>query len=122
MHRALGGAPVSRVLPLSLRGRRLRWAAALAGCLRAFAVRVRRGLPLYNKKKIHGRGMRPRFSQLLHLKNKFFLGKKLVRSALSYAKNYKDGAMPRLLRAELESGQKSKFCPHPKFAFFKTKP
>jgi len=29
--------------------------------------------------------------------------------------------MPRLLRAALESWQKSKFCPHPKFAFLQDK-
>jgi len=41
MPRALGGAPVALDLPLSLRGRRLRLAAAWAGCLRANAKRVR---------------------------------------------------------------------------------
>jgi hypothetical protein len=35
-------------------------------------VRVRRGSPLYNKRKIHGRGVRPRFSSLYTLKTKFF--------------------------------------------------
>jgi len=42
----------------------------------------------YNNKKIYGRGVRPRFSQLLHLKNKIFFRKELGRSALSYAKDY----------------------------------
>jgi len=47
-------------------------AAALAGCLLANAMRVRRGSPLYNNKKIYGRGVRPRFSQNYPLKTKFF--------------------------------------------------
>jgi len=41
MHRALGGAPISRVLPLSLRRRRLRLAPALVGWLLANSMRVR---------------------------------------------------------------------------------
>jgi len=51
-------------------------------------MRVRRGSPLYNNKKIYGRGVRPRLKLSLHLKNKIFLGKRLGRSALSYAKDY----------------------------------
>jgi len=71
MHRALGGAPVARVQRRSL-GR----------SLRANAMRVRRGSPLYRKKKIYGRGVRPRYSQLLYIKTKIFLGKNgLGRSA-----------------------------------------
>jgi len=61
MHRALGGAP-------ALSGQ---W-RSLGRSLRGNAMRVRRGSPLYNNKKINGRGVRPRFSQFLHLKNKFF--------------------------------------------------
>jgi hypothetical protein len=38
-------------------------------------MRVRRGPPLYNNKKIYGRGVRPRSSQNYNLKTKIFLGK-----------------------------------------------
>ena len=71
MPRALGGAP-------TLSGQ---W-RSLGRSLRANAVRVRRGSPLYNNKKIYGRGVRPRFSQCNTLKTKIFLGKRLGRSAL----------------------------------------
>ncbi|MDD5465024.1 MAG: hypothetical protein PHP73_01600 [Candidatus Omnitrophica bacterium] len=66
------GAPASPDLPLGFCRQKPRLAAALSGCLRAFAMRVRRGSPLYNNKKIQGRGVRPRFSQNYSLKTKFF--------------------------------------------------
>jgi len=50
MHRALGGAPVSCELPLGFCRQKPRWAAALVGCLRAFAMRVRRGRRLQQQK------------------------------------------------------------------------
>ena len=76
MHRALGGAPVSRELPLGFCRQKPRWAAALAGCLLANAIRVRRGLASGKARlKIKCQPQRPRFSQSLHLKNKNFLGK-----------------------------------------------
>jgi hypothetical protein len=56
MHRALGGAP-------TLSGQ---W-RSLGRSLLANAMRVRRGSPLYINKKIHGRGVRPRFKLFLHL-------------------------------------------------------
>jgi len=61
MPRALGGAPI-----LSVHWR------SLGRSLLANAMRVRRGSPLYNNKRIYGRGVRPRFKLSLHLKNKFF--------------------------------------------------
>jgi hypothetical protein len=47
-------------------------------------------------------------------KNKnFFRKEQLGRSALIYAKNYKDGAMPRLLRAEPQSKSMGRaWCGH----------
>jgi len=50
-------------------------AAAWVGCLLANAVRVRRVSPLYNKRKIQVRGVRPRYNYQV-LKTKIFLGKK----------------------------------------------
>jgi len=51
MHRACRRSRISRA-PVGLAGARPPLAAALAGCLLANAMRVRRGSPLYNNKKI----------------------------------------------------------------------
>jgi hypothetical protein len=83
MHRALGGAPA-----LSAQWR------SLGRSLPANAARVRRGSPLYNNKKIHGRGVRPRFSQLLQPKNKIFIGKKLGRFPLYNKKRARVAGCP----------------------------
>jgi hypothetical protein len=72
MPRALGGAPGAPVLPVAPLGSGAPLAAAWAGCLRANAMRVRRGSPLQQEKKIHGRGVRPRSKLSLYLKTKFF--------------------------------------------------
>ncbi len=85
MHRALGGAPTLSVQWRSL-GRSLR--ANVNACAAWLAA--------LRQKKIKCRGVRPRFSFFYTLKTKFFR-KELGRSALGYAKNYRDGAMPRLL-------------------------
>jgi hypothetical protein len=51
-------------------------------------MRVRRGSPLYNIKKIQGRGVRPRFVKLSNLKNKIFFRKEeLGRVPLTTIKN-----------------------------------
>ena len=90
MHRS---APVGR----GLTGR------SLGRSLRANAMRVRRGRRMAGTSLVATPSARVLASLSLHLKNKIFLGKKLGRSALSYTKNYKDGAMPRLLRAVLQN-------------------
>jgi len=56
-------------------------APALVGWLLANVMRVRRGSPLYNNKKIYGRGVRPRLKLSLPLKTKFFRRERLCRSA-----------------------------------------
>ena len=104
MHRALGGAPTSRVLPLGFCGQKPRWAPALAGRLLANAKRVRRGLASGKaklKNSVPSASVRATRS-LYTLKTNFFrkeLGRYI---ACDNLKTSLDGAMPRLLRAMLQ--------------------
>jgi len=70
MPRALGGAPVSRVLPVAPLGSGAPLAAAWAGCLPAFAMCVRRNCGLRRVGAAQATASSP--DTLLQTKNKIF--------------------------------------------------
>ncbi|MDD2679498.1 MAG: hypothetical protein PHO03_01670 [Candidatus Omnitrophica bacterium] len=76
---------------------------SLGRSLRANAMRVRRGSPLYNNKKIQGRGVRPRFSSPYTLKTKIFLGKKSSSAPAFNRETLARGGLPRLSRSRLQN-------------------
>jgi len=125
MPRALGGAPTLSVHRSAPVGRGLT-GRSLGRSLRANAMCVRRGSPLYNKRKytvaacVLATTTKP-------LKTKIFIGKnKLVRSALSYAKTTRTALCPascwQCLKTDCLGGARPPPRAPPSAIFFKKLP